>query len=77
MKTTLKGLRQTKGAVVRAVKRGETVTVTHHGKPMAQLFAVKQAKTGADGTLDDKIAVAKVEKFVAKVRKGRVRRGRP
>jgi antitoxin (DNA-binding transcriptional repressor) of toxin-antitoxin stability system len=76
MQTTLKQLRRETGAVVRAVERGETVIVTCRGRPVAEMSAVGQeAKTGGNelfGIWRENKAVASVEEYVAKVRKGRV-----
>ena len=76
MQTTFKQLRHETGAVVRAVERGETVIVTYRGRPVAEMSPVgRDTKAGDDelfGIWRDNKAVASVEDFVAKVRKGRV-----
>jgi antitoxin (DNA-binding transcriptional repressor) of toxin-antitoxin stability system len=76
MKASFKQLRHETGAVVRAVERGETVIVTYRGKPVAEMSAVRrEAKKKDDelfGIWRDNNAVASVEDYVAKVRKGRV-----
>ena len=76
MQTTCKQLRRETGAMLRAVERGETVTVTYRGRPVAEMSAVRrEAKTENDalfGIWRDNKAVASVEDYVAKMRKGRV-----
>jgi antitoxin (DNA-binding transcriptional repressor) of toxin-antitoxin stability system len=76
MQTTLKELRRETGAVVRAVGRGEIVIVTCRGRPVAKMSAVQQeASTGDDelfGIWRDNGAVASVQDYMTKVRKGRV-----
>ena len=76
MQMTFKQLRHETGAVVRAVERGETVIVTYRGRPVAEMSTVgHEAKTEDDplfGIWRDNKAVASVEDYVSKVRKGRV-----
>ena len=76
VQTTIKQLRRETGAVVRAVERGEKVIVTYRGRPVAEMSPVRQkARTRDDelfGIWRDNEAVASVEDFMAKVRKGRV-----
>jgi antitoxin (DNA-binding transcriptional repressor) of toxin-antitoxin stability system len=76
MQATIKQLRRETGAVVRAVERGETVIVTYRGKPVAEISAVGQAAKPKEAELfgiwKDNNAVASVEKYVTKLRKGRI-----
>ena len=76
MQTNFKQLRHETGAVMRAVERGETVIVTYRGKPVAEVSPMRRkAQTEDDGLFgiwSDHRAVASVEDYVAKVRKGRV-----
>ena len=75
MQATFKQLRHETGAVIRAVERGEKVTVTYRGRPVAAMSAIDQETRAADdelfGIWKDNKAVASVGDYMAHVRKGR------
>ena len=75
MQATFKQLRHETGAVIRAVERGEKVTVTYRGRPVAAMSVVGR-ETGAEedslfGIWKDHKAVASVDEYMGHVRKGR------
>lgn len=76
MQATLKQLRRETGTVMRTVARGDRVIVTYRGRPVAEVSAVRRrAGTEKDelfGIWKNNPAVARVEDYVAKVRKGRL-----
>jgi antitoxin (DNA-binding transcriptional repressor) of toxin-antitoxin stability system len=76
MQATFKQLRHETGAVIRAVERGEKVTVTYRGRPVAAMSAVVQEIGAAENRLfgiwKDNKAVASVNDYMDSVRKGRV-----
>lgn len=75
MQATFKQLRHETGAVLRAVERGEKVTVTFRGRPVAEMTAVKPRKIAMEDALfgiwKDHDAVASVDAYMENVRKGR------
>ena len=75
MQATFKQLRHETGSVIRAVERGEKVTVTYRGRPVAEMTAVEQEVGAPDDALfgiwKDNGAVASVDGYIEKVRKGR------
>jgi len=75
MQATFKQLRHETGAVIRAVERGEKVTVTYRGRPVAEMTAVEQGTCAAEdklfGIWKDNKAVASVDEYMDNVRKGR------
>lgn len=75
MQATFKQLRHETGAVLRAVARGERVTVTFRGRPVAEMTAVGQMQAAPDeklfGIWKDNADVASVEAYMNSVRKGR------
>lgn len=75
MQATFKQLRHETGSVLRAVERGEKVTVTYRGRPVAEMTAVEQKPGAAEDALfgiwKDNKAVASVDEYIDTVRKGR------
>jgi len=76
MRATFKQLRHATGAVIRAVERGEKVTVTYRGRPVAEMTAVEQQTKATENDLfgiwKDNKAVASVDAYVDHIRKGRL-----
>ena len=77
MQASFKQLRHETGSVLRAVERGETVTVTYRGRPVAEMHAIPQQPLEKDdelfGIWRDHGGVDSVEDFVDKLREGRYR----
>ncbi len=75
MQATFKQLRHDTGSVIRAVERGERVTVTYRGQPVAEMTAVEQKAGRANDTLfgiwKDNKAIASVDAYMDRIRKGR------
>lgn len=72
MQATFKQLRHETGSVIRAVERGERVTVTFRGRPVAEMTVPKPHNTAGEDALfgiwKDNEAVASVDAYMEKVR---------
>ena len=80
MKASILDLRYRTKDVLKAVERGETVTVLHRGKEKAQIIPARKPKDlptvrsdEAFGMWKDRKDLGNVSKFVRALRKGRFR----
>jgi prevent-host-death family protein len=78
MKATILDLRYRTKDVLKAVERGETITVLHRGKEKARIVPVRSLRTGAKvraseafGMWKDRKDLNNVPKFVRKLRQSR------
>ena len=79
MNASVRELRASTKSLLSAVGRGDTVVITYRGKPCARLLPLEEAHSGKGELGDDSIfgiwkdnkAVADVDAYVRKVRKGR------
>ena len=79
MHASVRELRSSTKNILSAVGRGDTVIITYRGKPCARLSPLEKARTGKGESGEDTIfgiwkdnkAVADVEGYVKKTRKGR------
>ena len=79
MNASVRELRASTKSLLSAVGRGDTVIITYRGEPCARLSPLEETRVGKGKSGDDAIfgmwknnkAVADVEAYVRKVRKGR------
>jgi prevent-host-death family protein len=79
MKATILDLRYRTKDVLKAVERGETVTVLHRGKEKARIIAARPPRirpkvraSGAFGMWKDRTDLRDVPKYVRMLRQGRL-----
>lgn len=79
MNASVRELRSSTKSILSTVGRGGTVVITYRGKPYAKLSPLKKSCAGKNSADEDPIfgiwkdnkAVADVETYVRKLRKGR------
>ena len=78
MNATAKQLRFNTKSLLQSVARGEEVTITMRGKPVARLVTVnrRRKKKGEDDTIfgmwSDRDDLREVQRYVRNIRKGRL-----